>query len=369
MLDKVRLAVAEGCRVALVYCMRSRELVKLEPIEGCDIFPISVSHRGVELSRFLHLPRLVWWLRRNLFKQTETGCHVQSDSLDMLALAQLASVGKRARFHHMVRDLHSLQLGNGLKSKLVRWADRLLLKRIAMLVLTCPGYYERYYSEFYDGKVTVIENWPDPEVWQGFKRCATDELTIGFVGVIRYLDCLKTLIRAIDQLCAHGHKVKLKLAGGGEIEQVLEETGPREWIQYSGAFSYREEIQELYSDVDIIWSVYDARIKNVRYALPNKFYESILSGIPIIVAEGTYLADRVHEFGIGTSIPGLDHIRIAQALEQALAKSSWYRTAEVNLPACKDQAMTYLENEHRDRIRQGVMGESTIQATEQSAAA
>ena len=32
--------------------------------------------------------------------------------------------------------------------------------------------------------------------------------------------------------------------------------------------------------------------KNVRYAMPNKFYESILNGIPILVANGTVLGKK-----------------------------------------------------------------------------
>lgn len=358
MLDKVRLAVADGYRVALVYCVRNRELVKLEPISGCEIFPHSVPHRGVEISRLLHFPQFAWWLRKNIFRHAEQGCRIQTDSLDMLALAQLASSGKRARFHHMVRDLHSLQLGRGLLPTAVRLADRVLLRRITMLMLTCPGYFEHYYSHFYRGRVSIVENWPDLDVWDGFQRKRTDDFTIGFVGVVRYLDCLKALIYAIDQLRSEGRKVQLRIAGGGELEHLLAETGPREWIDYRGPFSYRDQIQQLYSDVDVIWSVYDARITNVRYALPNKFYESILSGIPMVVAEGTYLAQRVEETGNGTSVPGLDPAGIASKLRAAFDQDSWYTQAEAILPLRKAEALGYLQHEHRNRIREAVLGQA-----------
>ena len=62
------------------------------------------------------------------------------------------------------------------------------------------------------------------------------------------------------------------------------------------------EITSIYADVDLIWSVYDTSLQNVRIAMPNKFYEVILSRIPIVVAENA-LANRVYKAGIGICVP------------------------------------------------------------------
>ncbi|HPP11001.1 MAG TPA: hypothetical protein PLK41_08435, partial [Defluviitoga tunisiensis] len=42
---------------------------------------------------------------------------------------------------------------------------------------------------------------------------------------------------------------------------------------------------------------------NVKLLLPNRLYESIVCGKPIIVARGTYLEEYVKKLGVGFSAP------------------------------------------------------------------
>ena len=64
--------------------------------------------------------------------------------------------------------------------------------------------------------------------------------------------------------------------------------------------------------VDCVYAVYDADNPNVRIALPNKLYESILCELPIIVAKQTYLAELVKEWGVGISV---NHKEVKELVE------------------------------------------------------
>ena len=110
--------------------------------------------------------------------------------------------------------------------------------RVSMLMLTCEGYFENYYKTIYSGEYVVVENWPDHTVWENFEKKPNSIFTIGFVGVIRYLKCFEALIQAIDLLRKDGVDVRLKIAGGGDLESFSELIKKREWIRQTGAFDY-----------------------------------------------------------------------------------------------------------------------------------
>jgi len=358
MLQMVRGAVSEGFKTALIYLERSKKPVKAETIDGCEVITRPVSFKRVGISRFIEVFRLCGWLREFVTFNAVRGVRLQTDSVDLLALAEITLSGKGALFYHQVRDLHTLQLGKGPFCGLVRLVDRILLSRVSMLVLTCERYYKEYYKHYYRGVYSVVENWPDYSAWRGFRKKQSDDFVVGYIGVVRYLDCLKALIAAIDILRSEGAYIRLKICGGGESQALLREVGDRRWIDCQGTFSYRDEVKKIYSNVNLIWAVYDIRYKNVRFAMPNKFYESILSGIPILVAEGTYLEERVRTMGIGSSVPGLDPYSIAEKLREAYAGRGWYLASQekLNAIAKSDFIRNELALKHQKAIRTALLG-------------
>ncbi|MGI9460607.1 MAG: hypothetical protein ACR2NF_11455 [Pirellulales bacterium] len=354
MLDRVRVAIHAGCRVAVVVTIRQEEHVQMEEIQGCDIFFRRVGYKGVSLLRLFALPHAFFWLQRNLRNRINAKTIIHTDCLDLLSVAQIVFRAKGARYHHQVRDLHALQMGKGLASSIVRTIDKKMMHGVSMLMLTCQRFYDDYYKKIYNGKYVIVENWPDYHIWENFKRRNTEEFVIAYIGIVRYLDCLKALIASLDSIQALGHPVRLKLAGGGDTVRIKEMIGSRKWIDFTGPFSYVDEVLELYEDVDLIWSVYDTSFKNVQLAMPNKFYESKLARIPIIVASQTYLSSRVHEDGIGIDVECTNSEDILIKLLDALKGSGWYQLAIQNLSEI--DAEHYLTTEHPKRIRTAIFG-------------
>jgi glycosyltransferase involved in cell wall biosynthesis len=68
-----------------------------------------------------------------------------------------------------------------------------------------------------------------------------------------------------------------------------------------GAFRSPEDLCEIYGKIDVNFIVYDANDDNVKIALPNKLYESIAFGKPIICAKGVALAEIVESKRIGVA--------------------------------------------------------------------
>jgi len=350
-IEKCNAAIAAGRRVALIYLDRPGSLLRRGSVNACDIRPFPVTFRKVQWERLTEMRRFYRWLKAEILPSTTPDCDVYFDSLDLLAIAKLAGKGRRT-FRYEVRDLNAVQIERGTLPFLVRNLERLLLRNVDKLILTCDEYYQQYYQRIYPRQYEIVENYPSIASWNDFiaeKRPGS--FVIGYVGVIRYLRCLKTLVAAARILREKGLPVVLKFSGGGAIEELKAFAGSPEWIEYTGPFD-GSEITEIYRDVDLSFSVYDPAVKNVRYAMPNKFYESILAGIPILVAKGTFLEKRVLEAGIGTSTDPYSPQTMAGILQEACHRKGWFRNS---VQALK-QTTRITQEEHDATVRRAVVG-------------
>jgi glycosyltransferase involved in cell wall biosynthesis len=155
--------------------------------------------------------------------------------------------------------------------------------------------------------VEILENIPRKTVWESFskKEFGTQPFIIGFIGVIRYKKSLFRLIRAVEKLSEDGFKVRVKFAGGAmgdDLDELKSFIKNRALFSFSGPYEYSRDIKKLYSDVDLIYAVYDEHDLNCQVALPNKIYESMITKIPVLVAQKTYVAARVNRLKIGAAI-------------------------------------------------------------------
>ena len=142
-----------------------------------------------------------------------------------------------------------------------------------------------------------MPNIPNLEYFKNYKKCINREFTIGFIGVVRYKKQMKMLIEAAEQT-----KTKVLFAGISNDSEIMDLANKKAFVDYYGPYNYNKEIAKLYSKCDCIYSVYDTSLNNVKYALPNKLYESIYCELPIIVSKNTYLSELVTNMHVGVSV-------------------------------------------------------------------
>ncbi|CAM4161104.1 glycosyltransferase [Lederbergia lenta] len=204
-----------------------------------------------------------------------------------------------------VSDIHSLMIdeqkiiSRKIISKILNKIEKFLCKNIKLLIVTSEYFYKYYYQNFIEAKKTLfIPNTPDPTIFKNLKRKENKRLTIGFIGIVRYAEQIEMLIDAAELT-----DVEVFIAGKGiDYERVKKYARGKEYVQIYGEYEYDKEIKLLYEKVDCIYSVYNASMKNVQIALPNRLYEAIYTQTPIIVAKDTYLGELVEEYNIGETI-------------------------------------------------------------------
>ncbi len=233
---------------------------------------------------------------------------IYADGLDSLIIIEKYRKRFPAKVVYDVADLReayiekSKNIVKSIINELVKGREKRGFNYVDYLVITSPKFYELYYHKLISKKRTIyIPNAPDKEVFSNYKKKTDGLFTVGFIGGIRYINQMKMLVDAAEKV---GCRVLFAGAGGtaSDYESITEYCKNKPWVSITGKYDYNKEIALLYGKTDCIYAVYNADNPNVRIALPNKLYESVNCGLPIIVAKGTYLSEIVDTWGVGISV-------------------------------------------------------------------
>jgi glycosyltransferase involved in cell wall biosynthesis len=124
------------------------------------------------------------------------------------------------------------------------------------------------------------------------------EITFTYVGVLSEKRFIKNAINVIKKY----PNIYLEIAGMGNISDFVEKASEDyKNISYLGILNYNEALQ-LYSQTDFMFAIYDPKVANHKFSAPNKVYEAMILGKPIIVANGTGIDEIVTNNKMGISI-------------------------------------------------------------------
>ncbi|MBQ0050088.1 MAG: glycosyltransferase [Bacteroidales bacterium] len=196
--------------------------------------------------------------------------------------------------------------GPWLGRKFLNMIERHFMRRIALTV-----HASRFYTDIYPKRYPqyVLENKPTINTTNA-SYAPKKPLRIVYLGNIRYIDILQNLTDAVR---GHDHLQLLFHGGGPDFQTLLTYTKGMPNVVCTGPYQY-SQIEDFYHHADIIWAAYPNRDFNVRYAISNKFHESIAFGVPAIFAEKTMLASFATEKNIGCAVDPYD----AKAIEALL---------------------------------------------------
>lgn len=148
-------------------------------------------------------------------------------------------------------------------------------------------------------KLVVVHNTPDVEIDSLDEKAESTRLKLVYVGIFgrtRFLDKIVETVAAREDC-------ELHIGGfGAGMEPYFEEMAKQhDNILYYGRIPYDQTIA-LEQNCDVMCAIYDPAVPNHYYAAPNKFYEALLLGKPLIMARNTGMASVVEEYGLGEVI-------------------------------------------------------------------
>lgn len=235
-------------------------------------------------------------------------------NLEMLVLAWagLTLGASRARLCYEVLDIHRVMLGTGLKSRLLRRVERLLLNRVDLVILSSEAFDRAYFQTLQstsaprllvenkvlalNGEAPVIHpTRPAPPWrigWFGMLRCRRSLEMLGRLAASRP-GLIEVDIRGRPSTAVFGEDFEAEVAN---------------WPGLTFHGAYRpEELAKAYAAVHFVWGVdyYEAG-QNSDWLLPNRLYEGSAHGRPLIALKGVETGRWLATHAVGALFDNLD---------------------------------------------------------------
>ncbi|GHV06867.1 hypothetical protein FACS189485_16130 [Spirochaetia bacterium] len=211
---------------------------------------------------------------------------------DTLLIAVLFNHGKCKLIYE---NLDMPTANNGFILALLQKLEKHALGKTDAIIFASRFFVEQY--PFYRKKTLVLENKPFADIKNEKPAVylhSTDNIKLSFIGTLRYFDCMKNLITA-----ASGLPIDVLFFGDGpDYSKLKTFSENHDNVYFFGKYNY-EDIRCIYELSDIIWAVYPNKDYNVKYAISNKFFESLVFHKPAFFAANTLLGDFVMKNNIG----------------------------------------------------------------------
>jgi glycosyltransferase involved in cell wall biosynthesis len=297
-----------GCRCTVLAWDRQGNSTAVEERGGVSFFRSQISSTyGTGLKNLG--PMLKWhaWVIGRLFDLRPQVIH--ACDLDTLIPAAVYARLTGVPIIYDIFDFFADSRKSGWLSTVLRPLERLLARLAKRVIIAHEERQVQLGKRFPRKKVVVVYNTPADT------RCSSREQpTIG-----RYFAHIGNLAkdRGLDYMCSavQGDQALQLIIGGygEEAEAVRTRAVASDNLHFIGRVDHEKALAVQSGAIGLI-ALYDPAIPNNRLAAPNKLYEAMMLGRPIVTNEGTIAATVVKNEGIGICVP----YGLVENLRQAL---------------------------------------------------
>jgi len=317
---EARALVRAGYQVTLLGWDRTAKLPAQEQIEGIPCFRLPIQAEYATGMR--NLPdqlRWQWGLLKWLVHRRQDYDLIHACDFDTILPALICQRLYRKKVVYDIFDFYAdhLRLTPGPVKKAIRALDLRAINRADALILADESRWEQIQGAK-PHLSAVVYNSPEDLALQS--TLPTDQigkpqdshLHIVYVGL---LQVERGLFELIAVLCRHPEWT-LSLAGfGGDELRITQEIQGMTNIAWHGRVPYQIAMQ-LSGEADVVIATYDPVIPNHRFSSPNKVFEAMLLGKPIIVAHDTNMDRIITQAECGIIIPYGDEAALESALQR-----------------------------------------------------
>jgi glycosyltransferase involved in cell wall biosynthesis len=314
---EARTLAGVGYKVRVLGWDRTAELPQQEQAMGFQIIRLPIqAHFGKGL---MNLPNLLRWqvgLLAWLVKHRQEYDLIHACDFDTILPALLCKRMWRKKVIYDIFDFYAdhLRATPQALKRLIRRLDLAAIGQADVLILADDAR-RRQVSGSHPKRVEIIWNTPEdvflahqtlerPEEGQGLK--------LAYIGLLQVERGLLELLMILGQ----HPEWELDLAGfGGDEQRILALARSLPNVIWHGRVPYPRAL-EISAQADVLFATYDPAIPNHRLSSPNKLFEALMLGKPIIVARDTNMERLVEAEKCGIVVEYGDSV----ALEEVLCK-------------------------------------------------
>jgi glycosyltransferase involved in cell wall biosynthesis len=250
--------------------------------------------------------------------------------------AWLVSVVKRRPFLLEIRDLwpeFAIDMGvltNPVLIVMSRWLEAFLYRRAQHILVNSPAYREYLLSKGIPSeKISVVPNGVDPTQFDPmadgheFRRefgIPPEAFVATYCGALGMANDIPTILRAALQLRSTAPDIRVLIVGDGKerrnLEAMVRENG-LDNVMIVGAVPKKRVPEVLAASNACIACLMN--IKMFRTTYPNKVFDYMAAGRPVILAIDGVIRDVVDEARAGVFVPPGDDRALADAVAQIAA--------------------------------------------------
>lgn len=165
-------------------------------------------------------------------------------------------------------------------------------------VIICTEQRKKQIEKANPKKIYVIHNTPEIKKIKCQNSYTPNKIKVCYVGILQDDRLLKEVCEEISK----NSNIELHIGGFGKYEEYIKGLSN----QYSNIFFYGQlkydDVLDLENKCDILFATYNPEVPNHKYSAPNKVYEAMALGKPIIVCENTGIDELVKKEKIGFAI-------------------------------------------------------------------
>ena len=207
---------------------------------------------------------------------------------------------KRVKFIYDIFDFYidSFSVPKILR-KIIYNLDMHIINNVDAVVICSEHRLEQIAGNKQDN-IYIIHNTPKLIIDLSKEKFKLDKerIKIVYVGILQDGRMIEEMLKFFSEY----NEFELHIGGFGKLEKLIQDFAKKNSnIRYYGKMSY-EDVLLLEKECDIMTAIYDPKIRNHKYAAPNKFYEALLLGKPLIMVRDTGFSDVVLKNNIGQVI-------------------------------------------------------------------
>lgn len=276
---------------------------------GIDLhtFKLKAPHDQFKVCIFLP----IWWIYEFIFLLKDDSDIIHAYDLDTLIPAFFINIIKRKKLFYTIFDFYAHNLNNILPNFLVNIIaslERFMIGYVDCLFLVDESRYAQVQGAKIK-KVYYIYNSPQDIVNQKNTDSKKNSNVIFYAGVLHETRGLKYVIEALDDI----KNIKMIFAGDGPYKSKIKSyCDNKKNCEYLGVIKYEKVIEETMK-ADLLYAFYDPSIQNNKYASPNKLFEAMMCGKPIIVNKNIEVSKIVKNENCGLTADYADKKSIKEA--------------------------------------------------------
>ena len=285
-------------------------------------------HRITLLSRFL--PRLIFFqtikyfeliIRIIFFVIKNKVKFIVIHSLSLLPIGWLLKIFFNAKIIYDCHELETEAFGlKGFRKNISKLTEKFFIRYVDLVVVVSKGIHNWYEKEYNLKKIITVRNTPLKKLvnksnyFREKYKISSENTIILYLGGLFKGRSINQLISIFEEINASN--LFLVFMGYGEMEEFIKQKSKNNKNIFLHKAVETNQILEIASSADIGIAYLNNGSLNDNLCLPNKFFEYIFSGLPVITSNSPDMVDIINKYNIGITISKLNKENLLKAINK-----------------------------------------------------